>query len=149
MAEKKERKPWREMTYRELDEDALFEHALSLGKEKGFEALDYLEKLKTARIPFTAEMRAKMREQLAKKKKRKKDKATQKMVETDTPLYTTEQIEKMHDEITEVPEYTPLKLKREYCDKYYPEIVPKPGKPKGPTFEDKLAAARAKLQQST
>ena len=34
MAEKKERKPWNKMTYRELDEDALFEHALSLGKEK-------------------------------------------------------------------------------------------------------------------
>ena len=59
MAEKKERKPWREMTYRELDEDALFEHALSLGKEKGLEALDYLEKLKHSRIPFTAEMRVK------------------------------------------------------------------------------------------
>ena len=148
MAEKKERKPWREMTYRELDEDALFEHALSLGKEKGLEALDYLEKLKTARIPFTAEMRAKMREQLAKKKKRKKDEASQKMLETDTPLYTPEQIEKILDEIKDVPEYTPLALKKKYCEKYYPEIVPTPGKPKGPTFEDKLAAARAKLQQA-
>lgn len=149
MAEKKERKPWREMTYRELDEDALFEHALSLGKEKGLEALDYLEKLKTARIPFTAKMREKMREQLAKKKKRKKDEATQTMPETDTLLYTPEQIEKILDEIKDVPEYTPLALKKKYCEKYYPEIVPKPGKPKGPTFEDKLAAARAKLQQST
>ena len=147
MAEKKERKPWREMTYRELDEDALFEHALSLGKEKGLEALDYLEKLKTARIPFTAKMREKMREQLAKKKKRKKDEATQTMPETDTPLYTPEQIEKILDEIKDVPKYSTLALKKEYCKEYYPEILPKAGKPKGPTFEDKLAAARAKLQQ--
>ena len=147
MAEQKQRKPWQDMTYRELDEDALFEHALSLGKEKGLEALDYLEKLKNARIPFTAEKREKMREQLAKKKKRKKDEATKKMVETDIPLYTPEQIEKRFDEIKDVPEYSTLALKKKYCEKYYPEIVPKPGKPKGPTFEDKLAAARAKLQQ--
>lgn len=147
MAETKERKPWQEMTYQELDENALFEHAISLGKEKGLEALDYLEKLKNARIPFTAEMRSKMREQLAKKKQRRKDKTTKKMVDTAIPLYTPEQIEKKLDEITDVPEYTPLLLKKEYCKKYYPEILPEPGKPKGPTFEEKIAAARARLQQ--
>lgn len=147
MAEQKERKPWQEMTYQELDEDALFEHAVSLGKEKGGKALDYLEKLKQSRIPFTAEMRVKERERLARKKKRKKDKATKKMVDTDTPLYTPEQIEKILDEIKDVPKYSTLALKKEYCTEYYPEILPKAGKPKGPTFEDKLAAARAKLQQ--
>jgi len=147
MAEKKERKPWQEMTYQELDENALFEHAISLGKEKGLEALDYLEKLKNARVPFTAEMREKKREELAKKKQRKKDKTTQKMVYTDIPLYTPEQIEKKLDGITEVPEYPTLLLKKEYCKKYYPEILPTAAQPKGPSFEDKLAAARARLQQ--
>ena len=72
MAEQKERKPWQEMTYQELDEDALFEHAVSLGKEKGGKALDYLEKLKQSRIPFTAEMRVKERERLARKKSERK-----------------------------------------------------------------------------
>ncbi len=39
MAEQKERKPWQDMTFRELDNKALIEHALSLGKKKGAEAL--------------------------------------------------------------------------------------------------------------
>ena len=37
MAEKKERKPWQEMTFRELDNDALIEHAQSLGRKKAVE----------------------------------------------------------------------------------------------------------------
>ena len=37
MAEKKERKPWQEMTFRELDNDALIEHAKSLGRKKAVE----------------------------------------------------------------------------------------------------------------
>lgn len=37
MAEKKERKPWQEMTSRELDNDALIEHAKSLGRKKAVE----------------------------------------------------------------------------------------------------------------
>ena len=37
MTEKKERKPWQEMTFRELDNDALIEHAQSLGRKKAVE----------------------------------------------------------------------------------------------------------------
>lgn len=45
MAEQKQRKPWQEMTFRELDNKARIEHALSLGKKKGAEALTYLQQL--------------------------------------------------------------------------------------------------------
>lgn len=43
MAEQKERKPWQDMTFRELDNKALIEHALSLGKKKGAEALTVIQ----------------------------------------------------------------------------------------------------------
>ena len=45
MADQKQRKPWQEMTFRELDNKALIEYALSLGKKKGAEALTYLQQL--------------------------------------------------------------------------------------------------------
>lgn len=43
MAEQKERKPWQDMTFRELDNKALIEYALSLGKKKGAEALTVIQ----------------------------------------------------------------------------------------------------------
>ena len=139
--EKKERKQWKDMTFRELDNKALIEHALSLGKEKGAEALTYLQQLDAEKIPFTAEMKQKRREELQKKKKREKQ--GEKMVELDEPLYTAEQIEEMLSKITKVPKYAALKIKRMYCEKYYPEILPKK---KGDSFADEIAKALAELQ---
>ena len=99
MAKKNEpRKPWQDMTFRELDNQALIEHAQSLGKKKGAEALTYLQQLDAEKIPFTAEMKQKRREELQKKKKREKQ--GEKMVELSEPLYTDEQIEEMLSEIT-------------------------------------------------
>ena len=142
MAKKNEpRKPWREMTYQKLDNKALIEHALSLGKKKGAEALTYLQQLDAEKIPFTAEMKQKRREELQKKKKREKQ--GEKMGELDEPFYTDEQIEEMLSEITEVPKYAALKIKRMYCEKYYPEILPKK---KGGSFADEIAKALAELQ---
>lgn len=142
MAETKERKHWQEMTFRELDNKALIEHAVSLGKEKGAEALRYLQKLDAERIPFDDELKQKERERLGKKRKRQKQ--GEKMVELDEPLYTAEKIEEMLSKIKDVPKYSPLEIKREYCDKYYPEIVPKK-KSKTP-FSDEIAKALAELQ---
>ena len=142
MAEKKERKPWQEMTFRELDNKALIEHALSRGRKKGAEALIYLQQLDAEKIPFIAEMKQKRREELQKKKKRQKQ--GEKMVELDEPLYTNEQIEEMLSKITEVPKYPPLKIKRMYCEKYYPEILP--NKKDTTSFADEIAKALAELQ---
>ncbi len=142
MAEKKERKPWQEMTFRELDNKALIEHALSLGRKKGAEALIYLQQLDAEKIPFIAEMKQKRREELQKKKKRQKQ--GEKMVELDEPLYTNEQIEEMLSKITEVPKYPPLKIKRMYCEKYYPAILP--NKKDTTSFADEIAKALAELQ---
>lgn len=142
MAEQKERKPWQEMTFRELDNKALIEHALSLGRKKGAEALIYLQQLDAEKIPFTAEMKQKRREELQKKKKRQKQ--GEKMVELDEPLYTNEQIEEMLSKITEVPKYPPLKIKRMYCEKYYPAILP--NKKDTISFADEIAKALAELQ---
>ena len=104
MTEQKQHKPWQEMTFRELDNTALIEHALSLGKKKGAEALTYLQQLDAEKIPFTAEMKQKRREELQKKKKREKQ--GEKMVELNEPLYTDEQIEEMFDNIA--PAYDKL-----------------------------------------
>lgn len=142
MAEKKERKQWQDMTFRELDNQALIEHAKSLGGKKAVEALTYLQQLDAEKIPFTAEMKQKRREELQKKKKRQKQ--GEKMVELDEPLYTAEQIEEMLSEITEVPKYAALKIKRMYCEKYYPEILP--NKKDTTSFADEIAKALAELQ---
>lgn len=140
--EKKERKQWKDMTFRELDNQALIEHALSLGKKKGAEALTYLQQLDAEKIPFTAEMKQKRREELQKKKKREKQ--GEKMVELDEPLYTAEQIDEMLGKITEVHKYAPLKIKRMYCEKYYPAILP--NKKETTSFAVEIAKALAKLQ---
>lgn len=142
MAEKKERKPWQDMTFRELDNKALIEHAKSLGGKKAVEALTYLQQLDAEKIPFTAEMKQKRREKLQKKKKRQKQ--GERMVELDEPLYTAEQIEEMLGEITEVPKYPALKIKRMYCEKYYPAILP--SKKDKTSFADRIAKALAELQ---
>ena len=142
MAEKKERKPWQEMTFRELDNKALIEHAKSLGGKKAVEALTYLQQLDAEKIPFTAEMKQKRREELQKKKKRQKQ--GEKMIELDEPLYTDGQIEEMLSKITEVSKYPPLKIKRMYCEKYYPAILP--NKKDKTSFADKIAKALAELQ---
>ena len=142
MAEKKERKQWQDMTFRELDNKALIEHAKSLGGKKAVEALIYLQQLDAEKIPFTAEMKQKRREELQKKKKRQKQ--GERMVELDEPLYTAEQIEEMLGEITEAPKYAPLKIKRMYCEKYYPAILP--DKKDTTSFADEIAKALAELQ---
>ena len=106
------------------------------------EALTYLQQLDAEKIPFTAEMKQKRREELQKKKKRQKQ--GEKMVELDEPLYTAEQIEEMLSEITEVPKYPALKIKRMYCEKYYPAILP--SKKDKTSFADRIAKALAELQ---
>lgn len=142
MAEKKERKPWQDMTFRELDNKALIEHAKSLGGKKAVEALTYLQQLDAEKIPFTAEMKQKRREELQKKKKRQKQ--GKRMVELDEPLYTAEQIEKMLGDIKEIPKYAALKIKRMYCEKFYPAILP--NKKDTTSFADEIAKALAELQ---
>ena len=142
MAEKKERKPWQDMTFRELDNKALIEHAKSLGGKKAVEALTYLQQLDAEKIPFTAEMKQKRREELQKKKKRQKQ--GERMVELDEPLYTAEQIEKMLGDIKDIPKYAALKIKRMYCEKYYPASLP--NKKDTTSFADEIAKALAELQ---
>ena len=143
MAKKNDpRKQWQDMTFRELDNKALIEHALSLGGKKAVEALTYLQTLDAERIPFTDEMKQTDRERLQKKKKRQQQ--GEKMVELDEPLYSAEQIEEMLGEKKEVPKYAVLKIKRMYCEKYYPTILP--DKKDTTSFADEIAKALAQLQ---
>ena len=142
MTEKKERKPWQDTAFREPDNKALIEHAKSLGGKKAVEALTYLQQLDAEKIPFTAEMKQKRREELQKKKKRQKQ--GEKMIELDEPLYTDGQIEEMLSKITEVSKYPPLKIKRMYCEKYYTAILP--NKKDTTSFADEIAKALAELQ---
>lgn len=144
MAKKKgERKPWQEMTFLELDNKALIEHALSLGKEKGTEALTQLQKWKNEKIAVTPEMKEKKRRQLEQQKKRKKQ-TDGKMKELDEALYTADEIEKILSEYTEAPKYSPLALRKKYCKAFYPPVLPKE-KDKD-KFADEIAKALAELQ---
>ena len=111
MAKKKgERKPWQEMTFLELDNKALLEHARSLGKEKGIQALTQLQKWEAEKIEVTPEMKEKKRRQLEKQKKREKQEDGT-MKKLDTPLYTADEIEEILSKYTEAPKYSPLALR--------------------------------------
>ena len=144
MAKKKgERKPWQEMTFLELDNKALIEHARSLGKEEGIKALTQLQKWKAEKIAVTPEMKEKKRKQLEKQKKREKQ-TDGKMKKLDEPLYTTDEIEEILSEYTEVPKYSPLALRKKYCKEFYPSVLPKE-KDKD-KFADEIAKALAELQ---
>ena len=142
MAEKKERKQWQEMTYRELDYKALIEHALSLGKEKGTEALTFLQAKRNEEIPITDEMKQARREELRKLKRREKQDG--KMVEVDKPRYTDEQIEKLIPKMKPRHKYGALEVKRMYCDKFYKSVIP--AKKDTDEFDKDIAEALAKLQ---
>lgn len=131
-----ERKPFDKMSFRELDRQALIDHAISLGGETALEALTYLKEL-SEKVPYT-------REELKRKRKREKDKTTGEMVETDKPQYTDKQIDKMIEEKKCKPKYGIFELKYLYCRKYWTEVVPE--KKEEDSFGDMIAAAMAELQ---
>lgn len=140
--EDKERKAWNTMTFRQLDGRALIEHALSLGGTTSLDALNYLEEL-TAREPVTDAIREEKRKELAGKYKRVKD-TDGNLIETDKPLYSEKQIEKMLVELKGTPKYSPLTVKRMYCEKYYPTILENK---KEQSFADMIAEAKAKAKE--
>lgn len=144
MAKKKgERKPWQEMTFLELDNKALLEHARSLGKEKGIQALTQLQKWEAEKIEVTPEMKEKKRRQLEKQKKREKQEDGT-MKKLDEPLYTADEIEEILSEYTKVPKYSPLALRKKYCKEFYPSVLPK--EKNKDKFADEIAKALAELQ---
>ncbi|GHV34992.1 hypothetical protein FACS18949_12080 [Clostridia bacterium] len=137
------RKHWSEMTFAELDHDAIIEHAESLGGARTLEAIDYLMEL-SERVEFTAAMKEKERLRLRGKMKRKKDNTIGKLVSSNERLYTDEQIEKILSEKKDAPKHDNFTLKRLYCERYYPALAPKGKKAATITLADKLAAAKAR-----
>lgn len=147
MVNKKSAKPWNEMTFRELTRDALIEHAVSLGDtdpEKSLEAIAYLETLFETE-PLTSEMKAEKRRELKSKTKKKRDKESGQLIDTDKPLYTEKQIDKMIDKMQGTPKYSIFEIKQKYCELYYPNILPD-SKDKELTIQQKLEAAKAKVK---
>ena len=145
--DKKEKKSWDKMTFRELTRDALIEHAESLADsdpDKALEALTYLDELLQTE-PITDEMKAEKRRELESKKKKKRDKESGQLIDTDKPLYTKKQIDKMIDEMQGTPVNNIFYIKQQYCERYYPEIL-KNVKKKKETPQDLLAAARARVK---
>lgn len=145
-AEEKE-KSWDEMTFRELTREALIQHAESLADddpEKALEAMAYLDDLLQTE-PITAEMKREKRRELEGKKKKKRDKESGELIETDKPLYTKKQIDKMIDEMQGTPVNNIFYIKQQYCERYYPDIL-KNVKKKKETPQDLLAAARARVK---
>ena len=151
MAEEKKteekEKSWDEMTFRELTREALIQHAESLADddpEKALEAMAYLDDLLQTE-PVTAEMKREKRRELEGKKKKKRDKESGELIETDKPLYTKKQIDKMIDEMQGTPVNNIFYIKQQYCERYYPDIL-KNVKKKKETPQDLLAAARARVK---
>lgn len=130
------RKPFDEMSFRELDRQALIDHAKSLGGKTALEALTYLQEL-SEEIPYT-------REELESKRKQIRDKTTGKLIETDKPRFTAKQIDEFIKDKKGTPKYSILKIKQLYCKKYYPEILSE--KKEETSFTDMIAAAMAELQ---
>lgn len=147
MVNKKPTKPWNEMNFRELTRDALIEHAVSLGDsdpKKSLEAIAYLETLFETE-PVTDEMKAEKRRELEGKKKKKRDKESGQLIDTDKPLYTKKQIDKMINGMKGTPKYSIFEIKDMYCKTYYPDILPD-DKDKELTIQQKLEAAKAKVK---
>lgn len=146
MVNKKPAKPWKEMTFRELTRDALIEHAESLADSdpnKALEALNYLDELLQTE-PITDEMKAEKRRELESKKKKKRDKENGQLIDTDKPLYTKKQIDKMIKEMHGTPKYSIFEIKDKYCSIYYPDILPE--REQELTPQQKLAAAKARVK---
>ena len=61
---KKERKPLQEMSFTELDYDAIIEHALSLGGKTSVEAIAFLQEMEAEKVPFDDKKKAKRRKVL-------------------------------------------------------------------------------------
>lgn len=145
MAKKdKPRLSFDETPYRELDRDHLLEHAVSLGGETALEALAYLEELAEV-IPFTRKEKEEIRKELEGKRKRKKDKTTGEMIDTDKPLYTKKQIDEMMENKKGTPKHDAFTFRRLYCERYWTEKLPH-GKKDDTPFVDKIAAAMAKVK---
>ena len=139
MAEKK--LAWNGKTLNQLKDDDIIEHAKGLGGKEAKEALLYLKELSEYHRPFTADELKDEKKKLAKKYKRKK--VNGKYVDLDVKLYTEEEI----DDILADKEFTysPMKIKRLYCERYYPSLVETSGTNNTKTFGDKIADALAEL----
>mgnify|MGYP001199425908 FL=1 len=145
---KKERKPLQEMSFTELDYDAIIEHALSLGGKTSVEAIAFLQEMEAEKVPFDDKKKAKRRKVLERKKKRKYDETAEKFITLDEPLYTEDEIEEKLNEIKEVPKYSFLQIKKAYCKKYYRSVIKNAEKKDDTTTADKLAAAMKKAQEN-
>lgn len=146
---KKERKPLQEMSFTELDYDAIIEHALSLGGKTSVEAIAFLQEMEAEKVPFDDKKKAKRRKVLERKKKRKYDETAEKFITLDEPLYTEDEIEEKLNEVKEVPKYSFLQIKKAYCKKYYRSVIKNAEKKDDTTTTaDKLAAAMKKAQEN-
>ena len=114
-----------------------------MGGTTSLEALDYLEELAEV-FPVTDEVKAAKKKELQDKKKRVKD-TDGNLIETNKPLYTEKQIEKMLDEMKGTPKYSIFEIKQRYCEKYYPAILENKKKSEV-SFADMIAAAKAKAK---
>ena len=90
-------------------------------------------------------MKKEKRRELESKTKKKRDKESGQLIDTDKPLYTKKQIDKMIDEMQGTPVNNIFYIKQQYCERYYPEIL-KNVKKKKETPQDLLAAARARVK---
>lgn len=136
-----EKLAWNGKTLQQLKDDDIIKHAKSFGGKETEEALLYLQEIFEYHRPFTEIELKEEKKKLAKKYKRKK--VNGKYINTDIKLYTEEEI----DEILADKEYkhSPMKIKRLYCEKYYPSLVETSGTKNKKTFGDKIAEALAEL----
>ena len=115
-------KPWNEKSLNELNREDLIKHALSLNGEKAQEAINFLEKLRTR--PLTDEEKEKERKKLKAKTKKKTDKKTGEKIDTGKPAYTDKKIEEiLENKQVRIHEINFIPFKKEYCTKFYPDVL--------------------------
>ena len=144
-----------ELTFYEVKQKHLREHAKSLGGKKAIEAVKYLIEIDKRIKPTQEELQAR-REELQAKTKRKKVEVKDtngntaiEYRETNTRLYSDKMIEKLISEYKGEQVNNSFAQKRMYCEKFWIDKLPDTeGKEKVKSHDEELAALLAELEQA-
>ena len=151
--------PLEELTFYEIKQEHLMEHARSLGGKKATEAARYLIEL-NKRIPLTEKEKEAMRQEMKSKTKRirvevKDDdgnveiingKIQYTYIETGKKMYSDNRIEQILKEHNGVQQYSNMKQKQLYCEKYWTEKTPSKKEKQEMSYDEQLAALLAELE---
>jgi len=145
--ESTERKHFDDMSFFELDKQALFEHATQIeDAETAIKAVNYILELENETVEFDEDMKENERKKLRKKTRKVRNKETNKFENTGELLYPNEaSIEnKIRQMGKTVKKHSTMTLKAEYCRTYWEDKIPENwGKEKPPKTTSSDLAKKA------